>query len=311
MRRLRTVFFGTSEFAVPSLRAVLSDHDVLAVITQPDRPVGRKLGLTPTPIKRRALDLGLKVHAPERLDDVTIGSIAQLRPELLACASYGKILPPSLLAIDGMTALNVHPSLLPLYRGATPIQAALRDGVGRTGVSIIRMTSKMDAGPIAVAAQLGIEAADTYGTLHEKLAALGGRALAQAAALLAAGSLPQTDQDEAQATYTRPLSKADAQLCFDRPAAAVVNFIRSLSPQPCAWTVLRSRRLKVLAGRAEGGLPSAAAGSLIELGAEGPLLAAGTGAVRLLRVIPEARREMSGADFARMLRADGQTVRLA
>ena len=303
-RRLRTVFFGSSEFAVPALEAMLEHDDVIMVCSQPDRPAGRGLNVTATPVAAAAREAGREVWTPSRLDATFIGRVASLQPELLACASYGKILPRALLDLAGMTALNVHPSLLPRYRGATPIQSALRDGCAQTGVTIFWMTQQMDAGDIALARPLAIEPADDYGTLHDKLARLGAELLVQAAGFLSEGRLTRTPQREDDATHCKPLSKEDLRLRMDAPARAVVDQVRSLSPKPAAWMLFEGRRLKVLqaevldnpGGRMTTGL---APGALVAIDAVGPVFATSPGAIRLLRVIPEGRAPMSGAEFAK------------
>ncbi|MDQ6767250.1 MAG: methionyl-tRNA formyltransferase, partial [Candidatus Eremiobacteraeota bacterium] len=217
-RRLRTVFFGSSDFSLPSLERLLQRHDVVAVVSQPDKPAGRGLAVTPTPVASAARHAGVPVLVPARLDAAFIRHIAQLRPELLASASYGKILPSALLELDGLTALNVHPSFLPRYRGATPIQSALRDGCDQTGVSVFWMTQRMDAGDVAIARPVPIEPSDDYGLLHDRLAQLGAELLDQAASLLSEGRLSRTPQREEEATYCKPLTKDDLRLQFEAPA---------------------------------------------------------------------------------------------
>ena len=301
---MKTIFFGSSGFAVPALRALAASHDVRAVFTQPDRPAGRKLRLTPTPIKAAAQSLGLDVFMPERLDAAFASLVEGLHPQLLACVAYGKILPPALLDIPGMSALNAHPSLLPQYRGAAPIQAALREGRSETGVTIIWMSAEMDAGDIALSRAAAILPDDDYGTLHDRLAGIAADLMLEAAAQLAAGTLPRMPQEHGRATYVRPLSKADLRLRFDQPAPQVANFVRSASPTPGAWLVLGGKRVKVLAARAEpAGAQTAelAPGEIVELGGDGPLIACSPGALRLLRVVPEGRAPGAGAEFARAL----------
>lgn len=289
---LTVVFFGTSAFAVPSLDAMADAHRVAAVITQPDRPAGRGLKPLPSAVKARARERGLHVLEPESLDAAFVARIAELQPRLLACVSYGKILPRALLAIPGMTALNVHPSMLPDYRGAAPIQAALRDGRTSTGVTIIWMNDRMDAGDIALQRPEHITMDDDYGSLHDRCARIGADLLAQAATLLANGALPRTPQDESRATFTRAISKEDLRIDLDAPAAAIVNLIRSASPSPGAWMLWHGKRLKVLRARVEAAESAA-------FTADGPSIRARDGRVRLLRVTPEGRKPMSGAEFAR------------
>jgi methionyl-tRNA formyltransferase len=296
---LRAIFFGSSAFAVPSLLRLNREHDILAVYTQADRPAGRGLKMTPTPVKTAAAAAGLPVFTPDRLDGAFCEAVDALSPDALVTVSYGKILPPRLLATPKLGALNVHPSLLPAYRGATPIQAALRDGLTRTGVSIIWMSERMDAGDIAVAEDVEILPDDDFETLHDRLAQVSAQLLARAMMELAKGTLARVAQDEAAATYTRPLSREDARLRLD-DARRNVDVIRSLSPRPGAWLELRGKRVKVLQARAEGDAPGQP-GALLSLAGEGPLIACSAGALRLLRVVPEGKPPMSGADFARSL----------
>lgn len=294
-RGLRTIFFGSSDFAVPSLRALASAHDIAAVYTQADRPAGRGLKLTPTPVKAAAVPLGLDVFTPETLDAAFVALAAGLRPELLACVSYGKILPGALLESATLGALNVHPSLLPQYRGATPIQAALREGRETTGVSIIWMSPQMDAGDIAIAQPVAIEPAETYGSLHDRLADAGAALLLEAATRMGEGRLSRTPQDHAKATYTKPLRKEDLRVTFDADARHVVDLVRSLSPKPAAWALVKGVRVKIL--EAEVSLHA-------DVGVDGDALAVACrgGVVRLLKVIPEGKPPMTGAEFARQVK---------
>lgn len=279
---------------------MLCDHDVVAVCSQPDKPSGRGLALTPTPVTRAARDAHVTVLTPRRLGAEFVAAIAELRPQLLACASYGKILPTALLELEGMTALNVHPSILPRYRGATPIQAALRDGCDQTGVTIFWMTDRMDAGDIALSRQVPIEASDNFGSLHDRLAVVGADLLGEATQRLSEGRLPRTPQREENATYTKPLSKEDLRLRLDVPAQQALNQIRSLSPKPGAWMPFDGKRLKVLAA-AVVPVPHGAntvPGELIGADAQGPIIATAPGAIALLRVVLEGKPPMSGAEFA-------------
>lgn len=244
----------------------------------------------------RARALGLDVSAPPRLDAEVVQALASLRPRVLACVSYGKILPHSLLAIEGMTALNVHPSLLPQYRGATPIQAALRDGITKTGVTVIWMSDEMDAGDIAAQAQVDIAPDDDLVDLHDRLAIVGAQLLIECVERAANGSLPRTEQTDALATYTKPIRKDDLQLRASMTATDAVNLVRSASPAPGAWTIIDGKRVKVLTARADPRNTPA-------IDADGASIEVSDGRVRLLRVVPEGKREMSGADYARTLRA--------
>jgi methionyl-tRNA formyltransferase len=305
--RLRTVFFGSSTFSVPSLQRLLAEQDVVAVCSQPDRPAGRGLELAPTAVSIVARKAGVAVLTPVKLDEAFISHIRAYKPDLLAVASYGKILPAKLLAIQAAAALNVHPSLLPAYRGATPIQAALRDGCDKTGVTIFWMSAGLDDGDIALARNVHIEPNDNYGSLHDKLALVGAELLSEAARLLGEKHLGRKPQRNEDATYTKPLTKADLRLRFDVPATDVVNQVRSLSPKPSAWMPFDGKRLKILEAAIVPGDVVARVysrqtyrpGDIIAFEKDGPVVATAAGAICVTKVIPEGKPIMSGADFAR------------
>jgi len=301
-RKLRSVFFGSSEFAVPSLEALSERHELLAVVSQPDRPAGRKMALHATPVSRWARERHVNLYTPEKLDLTFGAQLAALGPELFAVASYGRILPRAVLEIPEKAALNVHPSMLPRYRGATPIRAALRDGCSSTGVTVFWMAQAMDAGDIALSRAVAIPASDNYETLELRLAVAGAELLVESAALLAEGLLPRIPQNENEATYTKPLTAADLELHCEQSATQVINHIRSLSPRPGAWLRYDGRRLKVLAARpcasadvAEGArLP---AGSVFQAGGK-TLIKTGDGVIEPTQVVLEGKPAMSGAQFA-------------
>ncbi len=311
-RRLRTAFFGSSGFSVPALEALSREHDIVAVCSQPDKPAGRRLRLTATPVSAMALERGWPLFNPVSIDGKFVSGLEALEIDLLACASYGKILPAACLSLPKLAALNVHPSMLPRYRGATPIQAALRDGCDSTGVSVFWMTTRMDAGDIASAISVPIEPADNFGSLHDKTAAVGAELLLQCARALAEGSLARTPQDEAQATYTKPLHKDDLRLRFDHAALSAVNQVRSLSPRPGAWMYFGQKRLKVLAAEALEQLPAQAPGqprqeaqpgTIVSDEQRGIFVATSPGAILLTSVVLEGKAPMSGRELARRNRA--------
>lgn len=241
---------------MPALRAFASALDCVLVVTQPDRPAGRGHKLQPTPVKAAAAELGIPTFEPERLR----GAAETLRAcdaALFAVASYGKIVPQALLDVPPLGALNVHPSLLPLYRGATPLQSQLRDGVVASGVTIIRMDAGMDTGDIVLQARSEIAPDETYGELHDRFAALGAELLAQAVAETAAGTarpVPQAglaSDAEIARTLTRPLGKEDLVVDWSAPAQRVVDLVRSLSPAPGARAHLdgEGEAVKILKAR--------------------------------------------------------------
>lgn len=251
--KLRGIFFGTSDFAVPALRAFAAHVACELVVTQPDRPSGRGNRLQPTPVKRAALELGIPTIEPERLRDA-IDALRDVRADVFGVASYGKIVPQGVLDLAPRGALNVHPSLLPLYRGATPLQSQLRDGVTQGGVTIILMDAGMDTGDIVLQERSVIGPDETYGELHDRLAARGAELLGRACDALRDDALPRTPQrglasDEAVArTVTRPLRKDQWALGSvpDRTTArGLVDFVRSLAPAPAARIDLPTSGTKI------------------------------------------------------------------
>jgi methionyl-tRNA formyltransferase len=241
---LTTLFFGTSAFAVPSLRIAAERTDVRGVVTQPDRPAGRGQKLQPAPVKTAALELGLRVYEPSTLkgfaDELTGESF-----DCFALASYGKILPRALLDVPRLGAINVHPSMLPKYRGATPIQTAIRDGETQTGVSIMIMDAGMDTGEIVLQEAVAIAPDEDYGALHDRLAQIGARLLADAFALAESGALLRTPQ-HGEASVTRPIAKEDLAIDWSWNATRVVNHVRAYAPRPAARATIAGETVKVL-----------------------------------------------------------------
>lgn len=284
---VRTLFFGTSEFAVPSLRAVAQHTDLAGVVTQPDRPAGRGHKLTPTPVKKAALELGVPVYEPTSLRDFTQAHQNE-RYDLFALASYGKILPAALLALPKLGALNVHPSLLPKYRGATPLQTALRNGDAQTGVSIMLMDAGMDTGPLVLQERAAIDAAEDYGTLHDRLADTGAQLLARALEAAKAGKLESHPQ-QGEPSVTKPLRKEDLEIDWGWPAQRIVNAVRAFAPSPAARGRVRGVPVKILAAQMEQ-TPDAIA------------VQCGGGEVYLTRLVPPGKNAMSGTAFEQFLK---------
>ena len=241
---MKTLFFGTSAFAVPSLRVVAARTQLTGVVTQPDRPSGRGQRLQPTPVKTAAIELGVPVYEPSRLGAFA-SELAAESFDLFVLASYGRVLPQQLLDLPRLGALNVHPSLLPKYRGATPIQSAIRDGESETGVSIMLMDAGLDTGDLVLQRRVAIEPGERYGELHDRLAAIGAELLGEAIDLAARDGLaPQPQHGEA--TLTRPLAREDLVLDLSWPPERIVNLVRALSPQPAARATIDGETVKIL-----------------------------------------------------------------
>ncbi len=298
---MRVIFMGTPAFAVPSLERVLKDgHQVAAIITRPDRPAGRGQALAPSPVKIAATRGGLTILQPASLKDPDLHApLAALSPDAILVVAFGQILPASLLALSRHGCVNVHASLLPRYRGAAPIAWALIRGERVTGVSIIQMTERVDAGPILLQRAEPIRDEDTAGTLGERLARLGADALAEALVALDRGQTRPVPQDEALATYAPKLTAAEQRLNWTDAAVALRNRIRGLTPEPGALTALGGETLRVLAAAVEGEEAGAPPGTLLAVDRRGPMVATGRGRLCLLTVQPEGKRPMDGAAFAR------------
>lgn len=299
---MRILYFGTSTFALPALQALV-DHDqvIVGVVTQPDRPAGRGGVLTPPPIKTLAVSCGLPVLQPESCRDAAFIKMAHtLAPELIVVAAYGQFLPDRLLHIPPKGAVNLHSSLLPKFRGAAPMQRAIMAGETRTGVCLMWMVREMDAGDVVDCRETPIKPEDTGGTLSARLASLGAELLLAWLPALEAGTAPHHPQDSAQVTFAPPIRKEDRPLDWRRPTEQLWWQIRALAPAPGATTIFRGQPLKVLSAQPEvTSLPGEPGMILAVSAVDGPLVATGSGALRLLSVHPAGKRAMDGAEFTR------------
>lgn len=298
-RALRIAFAGTPAFAVPSLEALAaSRHEVVAAFTRPDRPAGRGRRPTPPPVKGAAEAAGIAVRQPERLDAEALRAAAG-DLDVLAVVAFGQLLPPAVLELPRLAPLNVHASLLPRWRGAAPIARALLAGDTETGVSIVRMTPALDAGPVLARHACAIGPDDTAVSLHDRLAALGAQALVAVLDDLPGALARAEPQDERAATYAPALERADGRVDWSRPATDIARAVRALQPWPAAWTTLDGEPLRVWAAEARpGDAAGAPPGTVLAAGRAGVDVATGEGVLRLLRVQPAGRRAMGAADFA-------------
>lgn len=244
------VFFGTPAFVVPVLRRLVADGwPVVTVVTAPDAPVGRTRTLTPSPVKQAALELGLRVLTPQKLDDAFFAAFAQLRPELCVVAAYNKIIPARVLNQARRGFINVHPSLLPAYRGPSPVRSAILDGATRTGVSIMLIDEQVDHGPILAAEPWEIPGGFDASTCEEELFRLGADLLARTLPPYLAGTLVPQPQDDAAATFTHKFTREDGRLDWSQPAKALADRVRALNPNPGTWTTWNGKTLNILSAR--------------------------------------------------------------
>jgi methionyl-tRNA formyltransferase len=308
---MRVLFWGTPDFAVPALRALLGEGvDVVGVVTQPDRPRGRSRSrLDPSPVKVVALEEGIPVLQPERpRGDAFLVEMQALAPDLSVVVAYGHILPTAVIDLPRLGTLNIHASLLPALRGAAPIQAAILEGHAETGVTIMQMVPALDAGDMVHVLRTPIEPDETYGELHDRLAELGALAIVQALALLEAGAARAVPQDASRATYAPKITREMAQVDFTRPARAVARVVRAFDPRPGAFTLRQGAAVKLLGARVEGDgtddaldepTRSAPPGTVRAADADGLLVRCGTGAVRVAEVHPAGQGRMTAQAWAR------------
>lgn len=299
---LKLVFFGTPQFALPSLAALRNaGHEILLVISQPDRPAGRRRQLSPPPVAAYARENDLPLLQTSTLRDPVIADrLRSLQPEAMALAAFAAIVPGPLLDLAPLGILNVHPSLLPRWRGAAPIQSALLAGDAETGVSIIRLVQKMDAGRILLQRAVPISALDDYVSLQDRLARLGAVALVEALTQLRTDQVDGQPQDETAATYARKITREDGRIDWARPADEISRQVRAYRGWPRASTSWNDRHLQVLRATPlqSSPAPDAAPGTVLP-GTDHLAVATGDGALRLDDVIPQGSRAQTGAELLR------------
>lgn len=296
------MFLGNDAWSVPSLEALArSDHDVTLVVTAVPKPAGRGNELTPTPVAGVTRSLGLALAEVETVREGSgFRRVEDAGPDVLAVVAFGELLPAALLGIPSLAPVNLHFSLLPALRGASPVQTALLLGLERTGTTTIVMDAGLDTGPVILQREEPIEPGDDAGTLGARLAAAGAELLVDSLTLLAEGRAEPRPQDDAAATFAPKLRPTDRVLDWTQPAAALVNRCRALSPEPAATTSFRGEGLKVF--RAEEAPASGDPGTIVEVDGLGVVVAAGRDGVRPLELGPAGRRHMSGSDFVNGLR---------
>ena len=295
----RIVFMGTPAFACPILEALLARPDpVVGVVCQPDRPRGRGLTVVAPEVKQLALARGVPVLQPERIRDPAFhDSLRALAPDLIVVAAYGRILPRTLLDLPPHGCINVHASLLPHHRGASPITWAILAGDLVTGVTIMAMAEEMDAGDILLVRETPIAPEETGGLLAARLARLGAGAIGEAVDGLKAGSLRPVPQPAVGITFAPRIDRAQCRLDWTRTADELARQVRALAPAPAAFTTLAGRLLKVHRAMVDPDAARGAPGMVTHAGADGLVVAAGSGALRMLEVQAEGRRRMPVADF--------------
>lgn len=282
----KIIFIGTSEFAVPALKSLLqNNYKIITVITSPDKPIGRKQEITPTPIKRFAEKYKLPILQPENILDIE-SKILNLKPDLIIVSSYGKIIPKSILDIPLLKSLNIHPSLLPKYRGASPIQTAILNGDKKTGITIMLMDEKMDHGPIVSQIEIDIKPNENYENLEKRLSKESSAFLIKTLPLYLNNKIRIQEQDESKVSYTKILSREQGEIDLNKSAVEIERMIKAFYPWPGTWLYLNKKRIKILKAKA------------IEK-EQKTSIKTGNGFLLLEIVQPEGKKPMTGAEFFR------------
>lgn len=298
---MRVVFFASDVFSLEPLERIhASSHEIAAVVGRPDRPAGRGLRPVATPAVHRARELGLAVWQPEALTRQCFGPLVEgLRWEAGVVVAYGGLIPNWLLDAPPLGFVNLHPSLLPRYRGAAPVQRALMGGASITGVSTILMSERLDAGDILMHIEVPVSDEDTTGTLTDRLSHFGARLLLETLDALASGGVEPVPQEEDKATYAPSVSAPEAGIDWSRPSEEVDRLVRAMSPEPGAFTCFRGKRVKIREARVTDVPPEDEPGTLMNLGKEGFLVNTGSTCIQVVSIQPEGKKRMSAAEFSR------------
>lgn len=298
----RIVFMGTPDFSVPVLRRLVDEgYNVVGVVTQPDRPKGRKKELTPPPVKTEALKHGIEVLQPEKIrHQKDLDKVLALKPDLVVTAAFGQILPNELLEAPKHGCINVHASLLPELRGGAPIHYSILQGKEKTGITIMYMAEKLDAGDILTQAEVVITEEDNVGTLHDKLSKAGTELLAETLPMLLEGKLKPIKQDDSKATFASNIKREQEKIDWTRTGEEIYNHIRGLNPWPVAFTSLEGQTVKIWRGEKMKSTNPSEPGTVIGIDSDGFVVASGNGtAVKIVELQPAGKKKMSGEDFLR------------
>ncbi|WP_160720072.1 methionyl-tRNA formyltransferase [Bacillus sp. USDA818B3_A] len=297
----KIVFMGTPDFSVPVLQQIIKDgYEVIGVVTQPDRPVGRKKVLTPTPVKVEAVKQGIPVYQPEKIrQEEELAKILALEPDLIVTAAFGQILPKKLLEAPKFGCINVHASLLPELRGGAPIHYAIIQGKKKTGVTIMYMVEKLDAGDILTSVEVPISEDDNVGTLFEKLSQAGAELLSETLPSLLAGRLTPKPQNEAEATFATNIKREQEKIDWQKTGEEIYNHIRGLNPWPVAFTTMEGQVLKIWQSKKVTGLKGEP-GTILKIESDG--FTVGTGnetAIKIIELQPSGKTKMQSEQFLR------------
>jgi methionyl-tRNA formyltransferase len=298
----KIVFMGTPDFSVPILQQLIKDgYDVIGVVTQPDRPVGRKKILTPPPVKGEALKHSIPVYQPEKIrQEEELEKILSLNPDLIVTAAFGQILPNKLLEAPKYGCINVHASLLPELRGGAPIHYAIMQGKQKTGVTIMYMVEKLDAGDILTRIEVPIAEEDNVGTLHIKLSTAGAKLLAETLPLLLEGRLTPKPQNNEEATFAANIKREQEKINWTKTGEEIFNHIRALNPWPVAFTTVNGQVLKIWRSEKVSGQKMEVPGTIINIESDGFSVSTGNKtAIKIIELQPSGKTKMMSEQFLR------------
>lgn len=309
---MRIIYMGTPEFAATALSAIVKEHEVVAVVTQPDKPQGRNRKLVPTPVKVKAQEYGIPVYQPEKVREASmVETLREYQPDAIVVAAYGQILPESILSIPPYGCINIHASLLPKYRGAAPIERAIIDGETITGVTTMYMEKGLDTGDMIDKVEVAITSEDTGASLHDKLAEAGADLILETLTKLEKHTATRTKQDDTKSCYASMLSKEMGRMDFTKSAEELERLIRGLNPWPCAYTEIDGKNVKIYKAnvvamddaykeqaqaKAEQTL-TFAPGEIVEVAKKYFVIACGTGALQIKNLQPQGKKAMDTAAY--------------
>jgi methionyl-tRNA formyltransferase len=296
---VRVIFWGTPEFAAPALRALIGEgFEVAGVVTQPDKPQGRSRKIIPSPVKTIALEEEIPLFQPKNArDPQLVDKLRAIKPDISIVVAYGHIIPQTVIDLPAKGTLNIHASLLPLLRGAAPIQAAIRQGFTETGITIMRVVQALDAGPILLQAPTQIFEDETYGELRERLSELGALTLVEALALISVGEANETPQDDSRATFAPKITRETTRIDWNRSALEISRLIRASDPAPGAFTTTLKGEVKMFGPKVLDGLRGKP-GEVLKTTGE-VIIACGSDALRIAEVQPAGKQRMTSHEWVR------------
>lgn len=298
---MRVIFMGTPDFAVYSLKALLTQHEVIAVVSQPDKPKGRGKKLTPTPVKEFALEQGILVYQPEKARDPEfVALLKELNPDVIAVTAFGQILPESILNIPKYGCINVHGSLLPKYRGAAPMQWSIINGEKVTGITTMFMAKGMDTGDMLLKTEVPIIPEDNFASVHDKMALAGADLLLETLTALQAGTVERIPQNHEEATYAAMITKETGHIDWTKNAEEILNLMRGLDPTPGAYTMYEGEPLKLFKGvKMEGDYRQGKCGEVVEITKKGFVVKCGDGALIITELQATGKKRMPADAYLR------------